>query len=148
MYIRLESNPSYTLQNFLLDGISTQARNHGFSSHVYFSFFLYNENHIVKGGIKGSNFYGSLYIDYIYVDPDLRGHGHGRSLLQKAEEWGATQNCTFVTLTTMSFEAKNFYLKCGYTIEFEQKGYINDASMIYFRKNLIDQEQIQPQSLA
>ena len=136
MYIRFESNPSYTLQNFLLDGIATEAVSHGFAAHTRFSFFLYDDAHTVKGGIKGSSFYGSLYIDYIYVDLSLRQQGYGRSLLERAEQWGIDQHCTFVTLTTMSFEAKNFYLRCGYEVEFEQFGYAQGASMIYFRKNL------------
>ncbi len=136
MYIRLEQNPSYAVQNFLLDGITSEASAHGFPPHTRFSFFLYDNEHVAKGGIKGSNFYGSLYIDYIYVDPALRGQGYGRALLEKSEEWGMSQQCTFATLTTMSFEAKDFYLKCGYEIEFEQKGYRQGASMIYLRKNL------------
>lgn len=137
MHIRHESNPSYAAQNFLLDGIAAEATGHGFPPHNPFAFFLYNDAHVVKGGIKGSNFYGSLYIDYIYVDPILRGEGYGRALLEKAESWALDQQCTFATLTTMTFEAKDFYMKCGYTIEFEQKGYMNNANMIYFRKNLI-----------
>lgn len=135
MYIRQESSPSYAAQNFLLDGITAEAHTHGFPPHTPFSFFLYDDTSMIKGGIKGSNFYGSLYIDYIYVDPTVRKQGYGRALLEKAEVWALDQQCTFATLTTMSFEAKNFYLKCGYVIEFEQKGYVQDASMIYFRKN-------------
>lgn len=135
MHIRHESNPSYAAQNFLLDGIAAEATKHGFPPHKPFAFFLYDDTDTIKGGIKGSNFYGSLYIDYIYVDPTLRGKGYGRALLEKAESWALDQECTFATLTTMSFEAKDFYLKCGYTIEFEQKGYMQDASMIYLRKN-------------
>ena len=136
MHIRHESNPSYAAQSFLLDGIAIEAANHGFPPHKPFSFFLYDDEAAIKGGIKGSNFYGSLYIDYIYVDPTVRGKGYGRALLEKAEVWALDQHCTFSTLTTMSFEAKDFYLKCGYTIEFEQKGYIQSTSMIYLRKNL------------
>jgi GNAT superfamily N-acetyltransferase len=136
MRIRQETTPSYAAQNFLLNGITTEAKAHGFPPHTPFAFFLYDSANVVKGGIKGSNFYGSLYIDYIYVEGALRGQGYGRMLLEKAEAWAIDQRCTFATLTTMSFEAKNFYLKCGYSIEFEQKGYINSASMIYFRKNL------------
>ena len=138
MYIRLEPHPSYALQNFLLDGISSQANAQGFPAHTPFSVFLYDDTHVVKGGIKGSNFYGSLYVDYIYVDASLRGQGYGRALLEKAELWGMDQGCTFATLTTMSFEAKEFYLKCGYTVEFEQNGYFYSASMLCFRKNLTE----------
>lgn len=148
MYIRLESNPSYAAQNFLLDGITAEATIYGFPKHTPFAFFLYDDVQEIKGGIKGSNFYGSLYIDYIYIDPLLREQGYGRILLEKAESWALDQHCTFATLTTMNFEAKNFYLKCGYTIEFEQKGYMNDASMIYFRKNLTETEPNLGQSLA
>lgn len=140
MYIKQEHNPSYALQNFLLEGIIAQARQHGFPTHLYFSFFLYDDNHQVRGGIKGSNFYGSLYIDYIYVAPNLRSKGYGRALLEQAEQWGIEQHCTFATLTTMNFEAKGFYLRCGYTVEFEQTGYMNNASMIYLRKNLTDSD--------
>lgn len=136
MYIRQELTPSYAAQSFLLDGIATEARIHGFPPYTPFSFFLYDDTHLVKGGIKGSNFYGSLYIDYIYVAHALRGQGFGRALLEKAETWALEQQCAFATLTTMSFEAKNFYLKCGYALEFEQTGYMNNASMIYFRKDL------------
>ena len=136
MHVRFETNPSYLNQNFLLDGILKQAKQHGFLPHVRFAFFLYDDQNNIHGGIKGSNFYGSLYIDYIYVEPSLRGNGYGREFLVNAESWGIAQGCNFSTLTTMSFEAKDFYLKCGYTIEFEQTGYHNDARMIYLRKLL------------
>lgn len=34
------------------------------------------------------------YIEGWYVDPDLRGQGHGRRLVQVAEQWAIERGCT------------------------------------------------------
>ena len=66
----------------------------------------------------------------------VRGEGYGEQLLMKAEDFGREKNCSFSTLDTMDFEAKDFYVKFGYEVEFERKGFDKDSTMYMLRKQL------------
>ena len=42
----------------------------------------------VEGGIRAKCYWGWLRIDALVVAEPFRGRGYGRSLVEKAEEWG------------------------------------------------------------
>ncbi|MFV9930114.1 MULTISPECIES: GNAT family N-acetyltransferase [spotted fever group] len=56
--------------------------------------------------------------------------------MQKAEDLARERGCNFIHLVTMDFQAKSFYEKLGYKIEFAMHGYEKDSIMYYLRKNL------------
>ncbi|KIJ88600.1 acetyltransferase [Rickettsia asembonensis] len=56
--------------------------------------------------------------------------------MEKAENLAKERNYKFIYLITMDFEAKPFYEKLGYKIEFAMHGYKKDSIMYYLRKNL------------
>ena len=71
------------------------------------------------------------------MDKELRSQGFGTKLVSAAEKLGRDRKCSFATLTTMSFEARPFYEKLGYSVEFIRDGYENNTTMIFLRKSLI-----------
>ena len=97
--------------------------------------FLVFKNQEIMGGIYGYMYYGCLYIDELWLHKDLREQGIGSKLMNAAEKLAVEKNCLFSTVNTMDLEAKDFYLKLGYELEFERKGYLHNSTMYLFRKN-------------
>jgi ribosomal protein S18 acetylase RimI-like enzyme len=102
-----------------------------------FSVILKDEKQKIVGGATGVTIYGSLYVDMLWVEKSLRGHGWGAKIMQGAEKIGRERGVSFVTLNTMDWEALPFYQKLGYSIEFIREGYEKDSKMFMLRKNLL-----------
>jgi len=100
-----------------------------------FSIFIKDGKDKVLGGVSGTIFYGSIYIDSLWVDKTLRGQGWGTKLIQEAEKIGSEQGALFATLNTMDWEAFPFYQKLGYFLEFTREGYSKNSKMFLLRKN-------------
>jgi len=78
--------------------------------------FLRREDESIAGGLLGDVYWGWLHINILWVDEGLRGQGYGEGLLKRAEEEALKKGCRAVHLDTMSFQAKPFYEKFGYTV--------------------------------
>ncbi len=80
--------------------------------------------------------YGSIYTDILFIEKAFRGKGYGEKLLKKVEEWGKKQGAHFATLDTFDFQARDFYERCGYKVEFIRKGYDKGCFLYKMRKEL------------
>ncbi len=100
-----------------------------------YAFFLM-QNDQIMGGICGCIYYGCLYIDELWIDSSLRGCGFGTQLINRVVELAMDKKCLFCTVNTMDWEAKDFYLKLGFEIEFVRRGYLHNSTMYMLRKNL------------
>ena len=133
----LEHFNTIPYEKALFDGISDEAFcAKGLSPIRPFSIFIKDQKQNVLGGISGTSFYGSLYIDSLWIEKMLRHQGWGTKLMQAAENIGRERGARFVTVNTMDWEALPFYEKLGYSIEFVRKGYDKDSTMSMLRKNL------------
>jgi predicted acetyltransferase len=121
----------------LLHGISEEAfRAKELLPILPFSIFIKDNKQNVLGGISGATFYGSLYVDSLWIVPFLRKKGWGTRLMQEAEKIGKERNSRFVTVNTMDWEAVPFYKKLGYSIKFTREGYDKNSKMFLLRKSL------------
>ncbi|MET3549457.1 ribosomal protein S18 acetylase RimI-like enzyme [Paenibacillus favisporus] len=81
-----------------------------------------------------------MEIDILWVDDEHRGSGHGKRLLEEAEEIARSKQCTFIKLNTFSFQAPEFYKKYGY----KEMAVIENAPLgskhYYFIKDLTDHQ--------
>ena len=77
-----------------------------------------------------------IYIDELWVSPDLRGKGIGQRLMQHAEEFAKAQNIQGIWLWTQSWQAKNFYERLGYSEFTRFEDFPTGHSRIGFRKKL------------
>jgi ribosomal protein S18 acetylase RimI-like enzyme len=101
-----------------------------------FSIELKSAEQQINGGATGVSLYGNLYVDMLWVAPDLRGQGWGTKIMRQAEEIGRRRKCSFATVNTMDWQALPFYQKLGYAIEFTRDGFENGAKMLFLRKPL------------
>jgi GNAT superfamily N-acetyltransferase len=69
---------------------------------------------IIIAGINASISWNRLFIDTLFVHKQHRGKGYGYLLLEKVESAARKAGATVAHLE--SFQAKDFYLKQGYTI--------------------------------
>ena len=131
-----ESVSNKTLVDVLESGIN-QALPSEMPRTRAFGFSLRTKNHEIVGGATGSLLYGSIYTDMLWISPSLQGQGYGRRLMEKVEEFGQENSCSFASVNTMNFQALSFYLKCGYQVEFQRNGYLLDSTNYFLKKILL-----------
>ncbi len=122
----------------ILDKITTEAaQKTGLSKVKPFYLEIRDDNNKLIGGLAGYEFYGSLLIDILWVDPDHRKKGLGSRLLKKAEELAIKSHLKFITVASMEFwGCKSFYEKNGFTIEYIREGFAGDFKQYNFIKEL------------
>ncbi|MEC6746933.1 GNAT family N-acetyltransferase [Marinilactibacillus sp. XAAS-LB27] len=78
--------------------------------------FVYKEADEVLGSIVGHIQWDHLKIELFFVSKNTQGKGIGSKLLAHVEKLAKTENCQYIFLETMSFNAPAFYQKNGYEI--------------------------------
>lgn len=137
MDLKFTDNPSSQEIDALMQGILEQAKEiRGLSGIKPFGFFYKDAGGEILAGCNGMLFYGSMYVDQLWVDKSLRNQGIGTQIMQKAEEFARKSDCSMITLNTMDWEALDFYKKLGFQLDFERSGYAKNSKMYFLRKVL------------
>lgn len=102
------------------------------------AFYLRDAAGEIIGGVYG-NFgsFGWVYVDTLWISPDARGKGLGRSLMERIESEGFANGCTAAFLNTFSFQAPEFYKKLGYETFGELNNFPGEHKKIFLRKILV-----------
>ncbi len=109
-------------------GITLQAQS--------FGFFHRDFQGAILAGCNGVICYKTMFIDQLWVSKNLRGHGIGTQLMQKAETLAKDLDCQIIAINTMDWEAESFYKNLGFKIDFERPGYEKNSKMIFLSKAL------------
>jgi ribosomal protein S18 acetylase RimI-like enzyme len=75
-----------------------------------------------------------LQIDTLWVDEAARGRGHGRALVQRAEQIARERGCLNARVDTFDFEARGFYAQLGYRVYGELIGFPHGHSHLHLAK--------------
>jgi GNAT superfamily N-acetyltransferase len=119
-YTITKSTPTADELNFLEDRLyEFNSTRTGKDDGHLFAFFVRNEKQEIIAGISGWTWAGACEVRTLWVDPSLRGHGYGQSLLQSAEQEARSRSCKVIMLTSYSFQAPEFYQKHGYTLAWQ-----------------------------
>jgi GNAT superfamily N-acetyltransferase len=115
--------------------------NSQFTSNIPFSKpepinIILKEDDSIIAGLIGLIYWGCFHVDILWVDENYRTHGYGTELLKKCEEIARENNCNFIHLDTLSFQAKGFYMKNGYSVFGELTGYPEGIERYYMKKEL------------
>ncbi|WP_233081670.1 GNAT family N-acetyltransferase [Rheinheimera soli] len=73
--------------------------------------------------LAGRTFGNWFYLESLWLDEKVRGKGVGSKLLIEAETLAKARGCSFVILDTLDFQAKAFYERHGYQLEWTQQNY-------------------------
>jgi N-acetylglutamate synthase-like GNAT family acetyltransferase len=85
--------------------------------------FAMDESGTVVGGAVGRTWGRCCELLQLWVVPDLRSGGVGSRLLRDFEAHARTRGCTTFYLTTLSYQAPEFYRKHGYAVLAQIAGY-------------------------
>lgn len=80
------------------------------------NFIARDSSGALLGGAVGYEQYGWFSIDLLLVTEAARGHGLGSRLMAAAERHARQAGCVGVRVGTWSFQALDFYKKCGFTV--------------------------------
>lgn len=83
---------------------------------VPLNFAIRDENGKLCGGIVARTYTDTLYFDTVWLDESLRGGGHGRAMVIKAEDEARRRGARHAWLLTLSWQARPFYEKLGYRV--------------------------------
>jgi len=98
--------------------------------------FLRDSDENIVGGLVGSTYWQWLYVDVFWINESYRGKGYGDSLLTAAEQEAVKRGCQYAYLDTFSFQAPEFYQKCGYVVFGELSDFPKGHSRFFLRKVL------------
>ena len=79
-------------------------------------FFKREENGNLIALLHAQQVLENIHIKALVVEPDYQKQGLGASLLAELEEKAMVEGASSITLSTKSYQAKDFYLKQGYEI--------------------------------
>ena len=79
-------------------------------------FFKREENGNLIALLHAQQVLENIHIKALVVEPNYQKQGLGASLLAELEEKAMAEGASSVTLSTKSYQAKDFYLKQGYEI--------------------------------
>ncbi|MDP9349122.1 MAG: GNAT family N-acetyltransferase [Gemmatimonadota bacterium] len=99
--------------------------------------FVRDGSSVLRGGLVGSTQWGWLYVSHLWVDDGLRGQGHGRELLRRAEAEAVARGCLHAHLDTFSFQARGFYEGLGYEVFGALDDYPPGHTRYHLRKRLL-----------
>lgn len=99
-------------------------------------FYLLDEDGDYCSIVVAQNFWGGFYFKYVWTAIKHRGQGFASTLMNEALSYAKENKYPFATVTTMSFQAPEFYKKFGFVEEFCREGYSNGTSVHYLRKDL------------
>ena len=97
---------------------------------------LKTKDNKVVGGIMCNMFMYSLYIDVLWIDEKYRGHDYGSKLIAEAEKIAKEKGCILADTLTFSYQAPDFYVKCGYEIYGILDGYPEGIKKYLLKKVL------------
>ena len=90
----------------------------------------------IVGGAAGKTFGLWLMIDNLWVHENFRGQDLGTQILSNLEKAAIARGCSFSLLDTLAFQARPFYEKFGYTVQWIQKNYPREGQKFFMVKEL------------
>ena len=94
--------------------------------------FVAKENGDTLGFITGHSYYKEVYISDLIVFEQYRNKHIGTELIQAVEEYFKDKDFDNINLTTYSFQAPEFYKKCGFKVDFIRESKIDPKLNKYY----------------
>lgn len=137
MKIEIEDSPAAELTDFLHQQIVDY--NHAYrelNQRQPIAAVIRDTQKRVIAGAAGETFGNWLQLKTLWVDESQRGKRLGSQLLAAIEHKAKARGCRFCLLDTLSIQAKPFYLKLGYTVQWRQQHYPLAGTKYFMTKEL------------
>lgn len=107
-----------------------------------FYIVIKSDKNDILGCLTAYTAFAEIYVDDLWVKPEYRGKSLGRKLLGDLEDRFKGKGFNNINLVTSSFQAPDFYKKCGFEVEFERVNKKNPKlSKTFFIKYFDDEVQ-------
>ncbi len=90
----------------------------------------------IMAGASAKTFGLWMMLENLWVHETLRGQNMGTKILLSLEDVARKRGCKFVLLDTLNFQAKDFYEKQGYKVQWTQLNYPREGSKHFMVKEL------------
>lgn len=97
---------------------------------------LKDESGELIGGLAGKTYWNALHIELLWVSEVRRGRGYGRQLIAAAEAEGRRRGVEVAYVTTVSFQAPEFYERLGYSKLAELENTPKGFSRLWFSRRI------------
>lgn len=87
--------------------------------------------------LAGRTFGNWFYLESFWLAASERGQGLGSQMLAEAERIAKARGCSFVLLDTLDFQAKPFYQRHGYQVQWVQQDYPWAGGAKYFMTKVL-----------
>ncbi|MBI1330401.1 MAG: GNAT family N-acetyltransferase [Alphaproteobacteria bacterium] len=116
MKVQIEADPDSIIQRGLMEGMRAfnQAAIPGLASKSAIV-TIRDDDGTLMGGAIGRIAMDSMYVEIVWNSDAVRGTGKGREMMLMLEDEARKLGATESWLYTMSFQAKPFYEKLGYS---------------------------------
>jgi GNAT superfamily N-acetyltransferase len=108
----------------------------GEDNHRDLRVFLRDQDGKVVGGLLGDTFWNWLNVHILWPQEPARLQGWGSRLLAEAEQEAIRRGCAWAMLDTLSFQARPFYEKHGYSVYAELADFPPPHSRYFMKKRL------------
>lgn len=117
MQIQVTDQPAETDWQWL-EGTIDQFNMHltGYQDYRPLAIFVRDSLGAIIAGLTAYTWGGTLRILVLWVHENWQRHGYGTQLLAAAEQEALARGCEQAVVDTHSFQAPQFYPKCGYTV--------------------------------
>ncbi len=139
MKIELTTKPSKNDAKAISDGIINYNRNtvglEPYDDEIKFSIFV-NDNDKLVGGLRAICYWNTLHIELLWLDESCRGQGIGEKVIEKAESFAKSKGYEKSFVETTSWQARPFYEKQGYQLQYSIKDRPQGHESFYLIKEL------------
>lgn len=101
-----------------------------------FGVLVRDKNNSAVAGIITRLYLKAMFVEAFWIDERYRRRGIGSKLLNAVEDYAKKAGCAFIHLDTFSFQAIDFYKKCGYTAFAVIDDYPDNIKRYYLKKYL------------
>ena len=101
-----------------------------------FVFHILDDSGKPVGGAVGHGSFDWVFVELLFIPPNLRGKGIGTRLMQQIEEFAQARGLVGIWLDTFSFQARPFYEKLGYSVFGTLDGHPIGGSRHFLSKRL------------
>ncbi len=110
----------------------------GYHDYRPLAIFVRSPDGMILAGLTGFTWGGTLHIQVLWVQQDIRKHGFGVRLLALAEQEAIARGCQQAVLETHSFQAPVFYSARGYILCGMVDNFPVGHQHLFFQKRLIE----------
>ncbi len=103
---------------------------------LLFAFQVRDDQQEVVAGLSGWTWAGACEIRSLWVHPTWRGQGHGRALVNAAEQEARAHGCQVILVSSYSFQAPEFYRRLGYELAWALDGFPPGHRYCYLVKRI------------